>query len=51
MITMPESHPHYMPSALLSKSIAKYNESLVDLKKFLQTETKVCEVNTEQIFK
>jgi len=40
-----------MPSALLGKSIAKYNECLFDLKKFLHAETKVCEVNTEQIFK
>jgi hypothetical protein len=39
-----------MPSALLSRSIAKYNENLVDLKKFLHAETSVCEVNTEQIF-
>lgn len=48
---MPENHPHYMPSALLSKSIAKYNECLVDLKKFLLAETNVCEVDTQQIFK
>lgn len=47
---MHESDPHYMPSALLSRSIAKYNENLVDLKKFLHAETSVCEVNTEQIF-
>lgn len=39
-----------MPSSLLSKSIAKYNERLVDLKKFLNEETNVCEVNTMQIF-
>ena len=51
MIAVPENHPNYMPSALLSKSIAKYNESLVDLKKFLLAETNVCEVSTEQIFK
>lgn len=48
---MHENNPHYMPSALLSRSIAKYNENLVDLKKFLHAETSVCEVNTEQIFK
>ena len=47
---MPESHPNYLPSALLSKSIAKYNENLKDLIRFLRSDTILSEINTERPF-
>ena len=50
MIQLPESHHSYLPSALLSKSIAKYNENLKDLIKFLRSETVLSEINTERPF-
>lgn len=40
-----------MPSALLSKSIAKYNENLKDLIEFLRSDTVLTEINTEQPLK
>jgi hypothetical protein len=39
-----------LPSALLSKSIAKYNENLKDLIKFLRSDTVLSEINTERPF-
>jgi hypothetical protein len=40
-----------MPSALLSKSIAKYNENLKDLIEFLRSDTVLTEINTEHPLK
>ena len=40
-----------MPSALLSKSIAKYNENLQDLIEFLRSDTVLTEINTEHPLK
>jgi len=40
--------PNYMPSALLSKSIAEYNANLKDMLAYLRAETCLTEVNTEQ---
>lgn len=51
MIELGESNPDYMPSALLSRSIAKYNQNLKDLLTYFRAETNLHEVNTEQTFK
>lgn len=49
MTQVPQSSPEYMPSALLSKSIANYNANLKDLLDFLRTKPEILsEVNTEQ---
>ncbi len=50
MIQLGESNPNYMPSALLSRSIAKYNQNLKDLLTYFKAETNLIEVNTEQTF-
>ena len=48
MIQVSQSSPDYMPSALLSKSIADYNANLKEMLDYLRKETVLSEVNTEQ---
>jgi len=52
MTQVPQCSSDYMASALLSKSIAKYNDCLKDLIQFLRSEPKILsEFCTEQTFK
>lgn len=48
MTQVSQCSPDYMPSALLSKSIATYNANLKEMLDFLRKETVLSEVCTEQ---
>jgi adenylate kinase family enzyme len=48
MTQVSQSSPDYMPSALLSKSIAKYNGNLKEMLNYFRKETVLSEVSTEQ---
>jgi len=50
MILVPETSPRYLPSALLSKRIGKYNENLQELLPFLKDSTELSQISTEVPF-
>lgn len=47
MIELGQEHPNYVSSALLSKMVKRYNDSMAEIIPFLQKETNFIEVRTD----